>query len=103
MSFCPSVQHPAEVERGQRGLLHRQEATQSEGDQECTRPSPAPQMGELRIQHAFKSGASLPGHQAPVWLHQGALSWLGQNDAQVLTLFALSNLWMTRPRFVPIE
>lgn len=28
---------------------------------------------------------------------------LAKNSAQVLTLFALSNLWMTRRQFVPVQ
>ena len=48
---------------------------------------------------ARPGGAPVSGDQAPVRLPNGALPGLGslaKNAAQVLTLFALSNLWMKR-------
>jgi len=35
-----------------------------------------------------------------VWLHQGAFPWLAKNTAQLVTLFALSNLWMMQKRLL---
>lgn len=42
----------------------------------------------------FRSGAPIPGDQAPVRLYDDSLSWLAKNMAQLTTLFALSNLWI---------
>ena len=48
---------------------------------------------------AGEGGASVPSDQAAVRLRQGTLPRLGQE--RVLTLFALSNLWMARRRLLP--
>ena len=38
--------------------------------------------------------------QVPVWLYRGALQGLAKNTAQLVTLFALSDLWMVRKRLM---
>lgn len=83
--------------------LHRQETRPSEGDQERARPSAARALGERQSEHTREGGASVPSGQAPVWLHQVRYRGPAKNSAQVLTLFALSNLWMTRRQLVPMQ
>jgi IS5 family transposase len=45
-------------------------------------------------QRAGEGGAPVPRGQAAVRLREGALPRFGKNTAHVVTLFALSNLWM---------
>jgi hypothetical protein len=45
--------------------------------------------------HRSAPPSSIRG-QTTIRSREGALSWLAMNGAQMLTLFALSNLWMSR-------
>ena len=47
-------------------------------------------------QRAGEGRASVSRHQEPVRADEGALPWAGKEHAHVVTLFALSNLWMAR-------
>jgi len=59
--------------------------------------------GEDEGQHPSQGRAPVPCDQAAVRLHQGALPRAGEEHAQIVTLFALSNLWKARRRLIGIE
>jgi len=58
------------------------------------------QLERIKGRYTGQGRAPVPGAQAAVWLCEGRYRGLKKNTAQIVTLFALSNLWMVRHKLL---
>ncbi len=84
-----------------RTLRYLIETLEAEADQEQTRTEVGQALGAHQGQPAGEGGTPVPGDQASVGYVKVRYRGLVKNTAQMLTLFALSNLWLKRKELMP--